>query len=185
MRSLIHSRFDFSEMARRSLGSHWKSLSRDEQREFVEVFTGLLEGTYTATIESYSSEKILYKRETREENYAQVDTRLITKRGEEVSINYRLHLFDGEWKVYDVVIENISLINNYRSQFSRVLADSPFDELLRRMRDKQSRVSQMKPAAMKKFVLLRKGTLDNSRPLILASLINSSNERQLFPRPAR
>jgi phospholipid transport system substrate-binding protein len=135
---VIHPRFDFSEMGKRSLGPHWARRTAEEQREFVKVFAALLGRTYAERIESYSTQTILYTREIEDRNYAQVDTKIVTDKREELSINYKLHSVSKEWKVYDVVIEAISLVNNYRSQFDRIIARSSFDELLRVMKEKQS-----------------------------------------------
>lgn len=137
LRDVIYSRFDFPEMAKRSLGSHWQRRTSQEQREFVEIFADLLEGAYVDRIESYNGEKFLYVNETREKGYAEVRTRIVTREKKEYSIDYKLRPVDQEWKVYDVVIEDIILVNNYRSQFSRVLAKSSYGELLGRMKDKQ------------------------------------------------
>ncbi|MGH7770630.1 MAG: MlaC/ttg2D family ABC transporter substrate-binding protein [Candidatus Binatia bacterium] len=137
LREVIYARFDFNEMAKRSLGSHWQSRTPEEQREFVKVFTELLEESYVNKVEFYNGEKFLYVREMQNKNLSEVNTKLVTQKGEEFSINYKLHLANGEWKVYDVVLENISLVNNFRSQFSRVLTNSSYEELLRRMKEKQ------------------------------------------------
>jgi len=136
LKELIYQRFDFTEMARRSLGSEWRRRSPEEQKEFVKLFTGLLERTYLDNIESYNGEKFRYLKEQEDNNHAQVDTKIIDNKGQEFSINYRLHKVNGDWKVYDVVIEDISLVNNYRSQFNRVLATSSYEELVNRMKGK-------------------------------------------------
>ena len=125
LKELIYQRFDFTEMAKRSLGSEWRRRSTEEQKEFVKLFTGLLERAYLDQLESYSGEKIQYLKEREDDNYAQVETKIIDKKGQEFSVNYRLHNRNGDWKVYDVVIEEISLVNNYRAQFKRALAKSP------------------------------------------------------------
>ena len=130
LRKVLYSRFDFTEMAKRALGPHWQRRSPEEQKEFVELFTSLLEGAYLDKIESYNGEKVEYFNETVDNNYAEVDTKIVDNNGQQFSVNYRLHNVDGDWKVYDVVIENVSLVNNYRSQFNRVLAKSSFEELL-------------------------------------------------------
>jgi len=135
---VIYPRFDFTEMGKRSLGSHWGRRSAEEQREFVKVFTGLLARTYADKIESYSTQSILYTREIADKDYAEVDTKIVTDKDEELSINYKLHNINNEWKVYDLVIEDVSLVNNYRSQFDRVIARSSFEELIRVMKEKQS-----------------------------------------------
>jgi phospholipid transport system substrate-binding protein len=136
LKEVIYQRFDFTEMARRSLGSEWRRHSPEEQREFVKLFTGLLERAYLDNIESYNGEKFRYLKEQEDNNHAQVDTKIVGNKGQEFSVNYRLHNRNGDWKVYDVVIEDISLINNYRSQFSRMLATSSYEELVNRMKGK-------------------------------------------------
>ncbi len=141
LRQAISSRFNFAEMARRSLGSHWRRLSSKEQEEFVLLYTDLLERAYVDRIETYSDEKFVYLRENLDRDYAEVMSRIVTNKGQEYSLNYKVHLLNGEWKVYDVVIENISLVNNYRSQFSRIIANSSYEELVRRMKEKQIEVA--------------------------------------------
>ncbi len=141
LRQVVSSQFDFSEMARRSLGSQWRRLSAKEQEEFVRLFTDLLERAYIDRIESYSSEKFAYVRENLDKDYGEVLSRIATNKGEEFSLNYKVHLVNGEWRVYDVVVENISLVNNYRSQFSRVITNSSYEELVRRMKEKQIEVT--------------------------------------------
>jgi phospholipid transport system substrate-binding protein len=136
LRAVIYPRFDFAEMAKRSLGPQWSHRSPQEQREFVRLFTEVLESSYLNQIESYNGEKISYGRETLDNDHAEVSTKVVSKKGEEFSVNYILRSVDGEWKVYDVVIENISLVNNYRSQFNRILAKASFDELLRKLQAK-------------------------------------------------
>ena len=136
LRQVIYPRFDFAEMGRRSLGPTWQRFSPGERQEFLELFTQLLEESYVSNIEAYSGEKILYGREIQEQEFAEVDTKIVTPKGEEFTVNYKLHELDGDWKVYDVVIENVSIVNNYRSQFSRILAKSSFAELLDRIREK-------------------------------------------------
>jgi phospholipid transport system substrate-binding protein len=146
LREIIYPRFDFTEMARRSLGSNWRRLKPEQQKEFVKLFTTLLEDAYLDTIESYSGEKVEYEREKQEGDYAEVDTKIIDAAGREFSVDYRLHKVDGDWKVYDVVIENVSLVNNYRSQFNRVLARSSVEELLARMRERAFSAPKTKSA---------------------------------------
>jgi phospholipid transport system substrate-binding protein len=136
LNEIISARFDFAEMARRSLGAEWRRITPEQQQEFVELFTELLRNAYTGNIDSYKGEKVSYTRETRDENYAVVETMLQSPEGAQYAIDYRLQLFDGEWKVYDVVIENISMVNNYRAQFTRVINRSTFDGLLRALRDR-------------------------------------------------
>ena len=136
LRQVIYARFDFAEMAKRSLGSHWRRRTPEEQEEFVRLFTDLLERAYIDRIESYSDGKFVYLRESVDKNYAEVDTRVLTSKGEELSLNYKTYLVNGGWKIYDVVVENISLVNNYRSQFNRIITNSSYEELVRRMKEK-------------------------------------------------
>jgi len=144
LRQVISARFDFQAMAQSSLGPHWQRRGTEERRDFVQLFTDLLERTYADQIAAYNGEKVVYGRETQDRDFAEVDTKILTKTGDEFSVNYKLRSSDRDWKVYDVVIENISLVNNYRSQFHRVLAKSSFDDLLRKMREKQFAAPQSK-----------------------------------------
>ncbi len=136
LRKVIYPRFDFTEMARRSLGPTWQRVNPREQQDFLTLFTQLLEQSYVSNIESYSGEKILYGREIVDQDFAEVDTKIITNKGEEFTVNYKLHDLNGDWKAYDIVIENVSIVNNYRSQFSRLLTKQSFAELLDTLRDK-------------------------------------------------
>ena len=136
LKQVLFSRFNFAEMAKRSLGANWTRRTPQEQEEFVRLFTEVLERAYADIIESYIDEKIVYLAEKVDSGYADVNSKIVTTKGEEYSINYRAQLVGNEWKVYDVVAENISLVNNYRSQFNRVIAKSSYEELVRRLKDK-------------------------------------------------
>lgn len=138
LRNEISRVFDFEEMAKRSLGVYWKERTPQERKEFVELFKDLLERSYSGKIESYRDEKILFYDERVEEGrFAEVRTKVITTEKKEIPIDYRLY-FDGkEWKVYDVVIEGVSLISNYRSQFSKIIRNHSYQELIKRMKTKQ------------------------------------------------
>jgi phospholipid transport system substrate-binding protein len=144
LKQVLFARFDFSEMARRALGAHWRRRTPQEQQEFVRLFSELLERAYADTIESYSDEKIVYIGEKSDGNYAEVSSKILTSTGQEFSIGYKTQSIDGEWKVYDVVVENISMVNNFRSQFNRVINNSSYEELVRRLKDKQSEFSARK-----------------------------------------
>jgi phospholipid transport system substrate-binding protein len=135
---VIYPRFDFTEMAKRSLGRHWTDRTPEERREFVTIFAAMLGRSYADNIESYTSQDVLYTREREDQSYAEVDTKIVTEKHPPVTINYKLHSVDKEWKVYDLVIEDISVVNNYRSQFDRVIARSSFEDLVRAMKEKQS-----------------------------------------------
>jgi len=144
LRQIIGSRFDFGEMAKRSLGSNWQKANNEDQRQFVELFTELLEKSYADQIESYNGEKIVYGRENVSQDQADVDTKIVTKKGEEIAVTYKLRSAAGDWKVYDVVIENVSLVNNFRSQFNRILANASFAELLKKLQTKSVEIKPVR-----------------------------------------
>jgi phospholipid transport system substrate-binding protein len=137
-RQLVFARFDFSEMTKRSLGSHWKSLDQAEQREFVVAFTQRLLVAYGKTVRSTGDEKVQFTREVRDGQQASVESKVISSNGDQTPIDYRLHDVDGQWMVYDVLIDNVSVVSNYRAQFDRVIAKSSVQDLLRRMKNQDS-----------------------------------------------
>ena len=136
LREIVYPLFDFEEMAKRSLGSHWRQLNPQQQKEFVALFTDLLEKTYADRIDLYDGQKVAYVGEAVDKDYAEVNTKIISKKGETYSANYKLRRVDGKWRIYDVVAENISLVNNYRSQFHRVIVNSSFEELMKKLKEK-------------------------------------------------
>ena len=135
LREAVAPYFDFQEMAKRSLGIYWKDRSPSEREEFVRLYRKLLENSYAGKIESYQGEKILYGKETVDPPYAVVRTGIVTMKGEEIPVNYLLLQEGSRWRIYDVVIERISLVNNYRSQFGSILQKSSFPELMRKLKD--------------------------------------------------
>jgi phospholipid transport system substrate-binding protein len=135
LKQIILPRFDFTEMASRSLGSRWSGLNGRQKQEFVAAFVHFAEASYMNQIGSYRGEKMTYGREQVDRNLAEVDTQVIG-RGQAAPITYKLHLVGKEWKVYDVVIDRISLVSNFRSQFGRILKTGSMDELMRRLREK-------------------------------------------------
>jgi len=133
----LYPRFDFTEMAKRCLGPEWQRRGTEERDEFVKIFADLLEASYSDKMESYRGQKILFTREILDGDMAEVGGKIVADKGDEYPVNYKLHKPNGEWKIYDVVVEDISLVNNYRRQFHRVLSHSSFEELLDRLREKQ------------------------------------------------
>jgi phospholipid transport system substrate-binding protein len=129
--------FDFREMARLTLAQHWKERSAPEQEEFVQLFTELLERSYLTTIENYAGEKITFQGESISGPYAQVRSRITSDRRMETSIEYRLLERDARWAVYDVVLDGVSLVSNYRSQFNSIIRTSSFADLLAKLRSKE------------------------------------------------
>ena len=136
LKEIVYPLFDYEEMARRCLGPHWRRRTPQEQQEFAKLFRDYLEKIYSDKLDFYGGEKVIYGRETVEDDYAQVDTTFVNTKGEEFSVVYRLRRVGGKWKVYDAVIENVSVVNNYRSQFDRVISKSSFDELKRLLKEK-------------------------------------------------
>ena len=140
LRQIADEIFDFDETARRAMAQHWRALTEAQRKEFVELFSDLLERTYTSKIELYSGERIQYLAERIESDFATVSTRLITKKGTEVPMDYRMLRQGDRWRVYDVSIEGVSLVANFRTQFNNVIRTSSYDELLRRLRSRSGEV---------------------------------------------
>lgn len=141
---LIRSRFDFVIMSQRTLGKYWKEATAEEQAVFVELFSDLLEASYIGRIEAYTDEEVTYEKQTIEDDRAVVET-LIHNSNTEIPIEYRLVLSHDQWFVYDVVVEDISLIKNYRSSYGEIVRKSGFPELFALMREKIEKL-QAEPA---------------------------------------
>jgi len=136
LREEISKAFDFDEMAKRSLGPAWRQRTPEERKEYVALFRQVLENSYLGKVEAYQGEKIRYVKDSvAEGRFATVETLIVTGKGQEIPLNYRLVKETSEWRVYDVVIEGISLVNNYRSQFGAILQKSSFQDLLARLRE--------------------------------------------------
>ena len=126
--------FDFTETAKRALGRHWQGLSEKDRQEFTGLFTDLIERAYISKIERYSGERIAYAGEAIDGGLATVRTRFVTKQGTEVPVDYRMQQRGDRWFVYDVSVEGVSLINNYRTQFDKIIQTSSYAELVRKMK---------------------------------------------------
>ena len=135
-RQLVFARFDFPEMTRLSLGRHWKSLEVNEQAEFVAALAQRMLVTYGRTVRS-GAEKIQFKREVQDGRQVRVETEVVDD-GQPVAINYRLHDIEGQWKVFDVVIGNVSIVKNFQAQFERVIAKTSLKELLQKIKQTDS-----------------------------------------------
>lgn len=142
IKQAIDRHFDYDEMARRSLGTSWRNLTPGQRSEFVRLFADLLEASYAEKIERFSDEKVNYTGEILEADYAEVRTAIIRK-NDRIPMDYRLHQAEGSWKIYDVVIEGVSLVSNYRSQFSRIIREGSYGELVRRLRTKVNELHQL------------------------------------------
>jgi phospholipid transport system substrate-binding protein len=134
----VNEYFNFEEMAKRALGRPWKDQTLDKRQEFVQLFKQLIFNTYINRLENYtgSKERVFYDSEKLDGDYAIVKTHIIYQGNNNIEIEYRLHRDVGKWKVYDVVVEGISIVENYRSQFSSILTNESFDSLLGRLRQK-------------------------------------------------
>lgn len=130
--------FDVQETARRALGPHWQQRSPQEREEFVQLFADLLERTYISKIDLFGGEKLRFIDEKVDGDHAVVRGKIITKQGTEVPVEARMINRTGRWQIYDIVIENISLVGNYRSQFDRIIRTSSYDELAKRLRTKSA-----------------------------------------------
>ena len=136
LRAISEKMFDFTELSKRSLGKNWSKFNPEQQKEFIELYTSLLEDAYANKIIAYTDEKIVFSKEvTLTEKTVEVRSSVLRK-DEEIPIYYRVILKDGSWRVYDVVVEGVSLINNYRSQFREILSNETPESLLETLRKK-------------------------------------------------
>jgi phospholipid transport system substrate-binding protein len=133
LEEVIASRFDYTEMSKRALAAHWVALTASERAEFVELFKNFLSDRYAEIIEGYSGEQIFYLSERIEGTYAEVRTKLRSSKVE-IPMDYRLNMKDGTWHAYDLVVDGVSLVKNYRSQFESIIRSSSYQELVRRLR---------------------------------------------------
>ncbi len=137
VRRIVNEFFDFNEMTRRALARHWQARTPAEREEVVQLFGDLLERAYNSRIELYGGEKIAYAGDTVEGDLATVRTKILTKQGSEVPVEYRTHRRGDRWLVYDVIVEGVSLVSNYRTQFNKIIQTSSYRELVRKLKTKQ------------------------------------------------
>jgi len=138
IRSIANEIFDFAEISQRSLGRHWQARTPAEREEFVRLFGDLLEYSYITKIESYSGEKIQYGGDVIDGDQAVAKTRIVTKQGTEIPVDYRMLLKDDRWRAYDVNIEGVSLVANYRTQFNAIIQRTGYPDLVAKLRAKQA-----------------------------------------------
>jgi phospholipid transport system substrate-binding protein len=136
LKKAISTIFDYSEMAKRSLGKHWNVRTAAEKKQFAELFATLLENSYAGKIESYNNEKIVYIKDIVEDEYAEVKSKVVTASRDEFTLDYRLFKQNGKWMVYDVIIEGVSLVSNYRSQFNKIITSNGYDKLVKKLQSK-------------------------------------------------
>ena len=136
LKEIINPIFDYEETAKRALGTHWRRRSPTEQQEFVRLFRAFLEKIYSDHIDQYANEGINFGREIIDGDYAEIYAVIVSAKGEEIPLVFKLRRAGEKWLVYDAVVENISIVNNYRSQFDRVIRTSSYEELVKRIREK-------------------------------------------------
>jgi phospholipid transport system substrate-binding protein len=138
-RKLVLARFDFSEMTKRSLGQHWKSMNRGEQKQFVDAFTQWQLISYGRIVRSSRGDEVQFTRELQDGMDASVETKVVRRYSEDLPIDYWLHNVNGQWKVYNMVIDHVDIVKNVRAQFDRVVAKSSLQELLQKVKDQNPR----------------------------------------------
>jgi phospholipid transport system substrate-binding protein len=140
IREVVDDVIDWEEMSRRSLGIHWQKRTDEEKREFVRLFSQLIEKTYRDKVEDYSGERVNYVGERIDGDYAEVESRIVTSKNTEIPVNYKMSRKQGKWWVYDIVIEGVSFVNNYRTQFNSILASSSYPGLVKQLKAKTEKV---------------------------------------------
>jgi len=140
LEQVIGNRFSYEEMAKRALGAPWKELNEAERKEFVELFQRLLSKSYAGKIEGYSGEQIQYLNERHADEYAEVRTKIVSGKTE-IPLDYRLLQIAGDWRVYDVVVDGVSLVDNYRGQFTKIIRESSYKGLVEQLRKKSESVT--------------------------------------------
>lgn len=128
--------FNFTEMSQRALGQYWQKINPEERKEFIGLFTSILKNTYLGETGTFSAKKIVLVGEKERGKYATIQTNFILNTGKEAAVDFRMMSNDGKWKIYDVIIEGVSLVNNYRSQFRSILVKSPYTELVKLLKKK-------------------------------------------------
>ena len=147
VRKIANEIFAWDETAKRALARHWQARTEAQRQEFVKLFGDLLERSYIARIENYGGEKITYLSDSIDDETAMVRTKIVTKQGSEVPVDYRMLRRGDRWLVYDVVIEGVSLVSNYRTQFNKIIQTSSYEELVKKMKSKQEEFQEPKPKA--------------------------------------
>jgi len=135
LEDVIAARFDYAEMSKRALAASWTPLTPAERSEFVGLFKSFLSDRYAEKIEGYSGEQVRYVSERIEGNYAEVRTELRSSKVE-IPMDYRLFLKEGRWHAYDIIVDGVSLVRNYRSQFEKIIRAGSYQELVRQLRDR-------------------------------------------------
>lgn len=149
VREILLPQFDSLEIAKRTLGPYWRERTEEQKKEFTDLFTRLVEKTYSGTLDRYNPDvKFFFDQERIEEDFAEVDTRILDPaQNKTFSVSYRLHRVGGKWLIYDIVAENVSLVRNYRNQFNRILSKSSYEDLVQTIQSKLKELSAPSSAA--------------------------------------
>lgn len=143
LKRTISTIFDYNEMSKRALGRHWNELAPEEKVRFAELFAELLENSYAGKIESYNNEKIVYIKELFDGDHAEIKSKVVTAKRDEFTLDYRMIRQNNRWMVYDVVIEGVSLVSNYRSQFGRIIKSSGYAGLIKKLETKNGELKAL------------------------------------------
>jgi phospholipid transport system substrate-binding protein len=136
VREAVSEQFNRREMSRRTLARHWRKRTEEEKKEFIDLYGKLLEQTYLDRVEGYSGEKVFYKGEEVDGKYGVVKVKILTEQGTEIAVEYRLKKAGDDWLVYDVSIEGVSLVNNYRNQFNSIIVRSSYKDFIKKLKAK-------------------------------------------------
>jgi phospholipid transport system substrate-binding protein len=136
IREAADNRFNWTAMARSAMGIYWRDRTPEEKREFTRLFSDLIESVYMEKIASYSGEKIRYRGDSTRDGYGTVEVSILTRKSAEIPVTYRVMKQEGQWLIYDVFIEGVSLVNNYRSQISHIMTNSSYEELAKKLKEK-------------------------------------------------
>ena len=136
IRGAVDERFNWEEMSRRALARHWRKLNDTQKKDFTALFAKLLERTYLDKVEDYSGEQVTYVNEVIDGEYALVEVKILTTKGTEIPVHYKLRKKGEDWRVYDIAIEGVSLVNNYRVQFNDIITKSSYEALVKKLQEK-------------------------------------------------
>jgi phospholipid transport system substrate-binding protein len=144
LEKVIGERFSYEEMSKRALAAQWRNLNDKERQEFVQLFKTFLSNSYADRITGYSGEQVQYLNERLEQGYAEVRTKVVSGKTE-IPLDYRMLNKDGDWRVYDVVVDGVSLVNNYRGQFSKIIRTSSYADLVEQLKKKSDKITSPTP----------------------------------------
>lgn len=143
LKKTISTLFDYNEMAKRSLGKHWNQLTPEEKAHFTDLFAALLENSYAGKIELYRNEKIVYIKELLDGDHAEIKSKVISAKRDEYTLDYQMFKQNDRWMVYDIVIEGVGIVSNYRSQFRRIISANGYAGLIKKLEIKNDTLKEL------------------------------------------